>query len=188
MNRLGLSIGSLFIAALLLYLPSWMDETDEQQIAPGMDALDPTYQAKNLTTKLYDASGNLSHQVFATEMQHFDQLGFVVFTQPLYTLYSKDNSAPWQLTAEEGTLYDNQVIQLENNVTITSLDKDEYVQTIQTEFINVELEKQTMQSDQEVILSGARYTITSIGFSADLRSEYYELQNHVKTVYSPVIK
>ncbi|MFC3092821.1 LPS export ABC transporter periplasmic protein LptC [Alteromonas sediminis] len=188
MNRLGLSIGSLFIAALLLYLPSWMDESEEQQKKTGLDALEPTYQAKNLTTKLYDAKGNLTHQVFAREMQHFDQLGFIVFEQPLYTLYSRENTSPWQLNAAEGTLYDNQVIQLENNVTITSLGDDEYVKTIQTEFINVELENQTMASDQEVILSGSRFTITSIGFSADLRSEYYELQNHVKTVYSPVIK
>ena len=185
MNRLGLSIGSLFIAALLLYLPSWIEQADDQRTAPTVDALEPSYQAKNLTTKLYDSSGNLSHEVFASEMQHFDLLGFILFEKPLYTLHASSNAAPWQLTAVEGTLYDNQVIRLEKDVTITSMGEEEIIQTVQTEFIEVQLDEQTMQSDQPVILSGPQFTITSNGFTADLRTKHYELQNHVQTLYSP---
>lgn len=188
MNRLRLSISSLFVAALLLYLPNWLKDSDELETSPDIDALEPTYQAKNLTTKLYNANGNLSHEVFAQEMQHYDLLGFVLFKGPVYTLYPKDNSPPWQLTAEEGTLYENEVIQLENKVVINNLGPEEYVRTARTEYVEVHLDQYTMVSDQLITLTGPRYTITSNGFRADLRSEYYELQDHVQTVYSPIIR
>ncbi|MBO1254296.1 LPS export ABC transporter periplasmic protein LptC [Alteromonas sp. 5E99-2] len=184
MNRLGLSIGTLFLAALLLYLPVWLEEEEEQQASPNIDALVATYQAKNLTTKLYDENGNLSHQVFAQGMQHFDLLGFVVFEQPEYTLYPDGGTASWKLTASEGTLYNSDLLQLESDVRILSLQPDEFIKSVQTEFIEVKLNEKTVNSDQAVTLLGDHYTIIGNGFSADLEQKYYELQNHVQTVYS----
>lgn len=186
MNRLELSIGALFLAALLIYIPVWIKQGEELQTSPDTDALNAAYQAKNLTTKLYDKAGNLSHQVFAEQMQHFDLLGFILFEKPKYTLYPKGGEASWQLTAKEGTLYDNEVLQLENDVNIHSLLPDEFVQTVQTEFIEVLLNEQTVRSDEAVTISGSHYTIKGNGFTADLQKQNYELQNHVETIYSPV--
>ena len=184
MNRLGISIGALFLASLLLYLPVWMNTDEDQQTKPNVDALTATYQAKNLTTKLYNSEGNLSHQVFAKGMQHFDILGFVLFEQPKYTLYPTGGEASWQLTAEEGTLYDTEVLQLEKTVQIDSLQADQFVKTVQTEFIEVLLNEQTVNSEEPVVISGTHYTIKGNGFTADLQKKHYELQNHVETIYT----
>jgi lipopolysaccharide export system protein LptC len=185
MNRLGISIGALFLAALLLYLPTWMDESEEQQTAPGVDALVATYQAKNLTTKLYNSEGDLSHEVFAQSMQHFDLLGFILFEEPEYTLYPEGGDASWRLNAKEGTLYDTEMLQLENAVRIESMQAEQFVKTVETEFIEVQLNDHTMKSDQPVVISGDHYEITGNGFTADLKTKNYELQNHVQTVYAP---
>jgi lipopolysaccharide export system protein LptC len=182
---LGLSIGALFLAALLLYLPTWMDDSEEQKTTSGVDALVATYQAKNLTTKLYNRDGDLSHEVFAQSMQHFDLLGFILFEQPEYTLYPEGGDASWRLNAKEGTLYETEMLQLENAVRIQSMQTDQFVKTVETEFIEVKLNEHTMHSDQPVIISGDQYVITGNGFSADLKTKYYELQNHVQTVYAP---
>lgn len=186
MSRLGLSIGALFLAALLIYLPVWIKQGEDVQTAPDNDALSAAYQAKNLTTKLYDKSGNLSHEVFAEQMQHYDLLGFILFEQPKYTLYPKGGNASWQLTAQEGTLYDSEILQLEKDVNINSLQPDEFVKTVQSEFIEVLLNEQSVHSTAAVTISGSHYVIKGNGFTADLQKQNYELQNHVETIYSPV--
>lgn len=185
MSRLGLSIAALFTLAVLLYLPTWMAEEPAAPVKPASEALKPAYRAKNLTTTLYDKSGNLNHEVFATAMEHYDLLGFVLFTSPQYTVYTDTGEPPWEVTAKEGTLYNNNLIQLESDVQIKSLSDDDLVRTIDTNFIEINLETKLMQSDEPVTIRGLDYVIESNGFDADLRSRHYELLNHVQTIYTP---
>ena len=185
MNRLGISISALFVLALLMYMPVWMAEDDSEKAKTGSDSLRPAYKAKNLTTTLYNQQGKRNHEVFATSMEHYDQLGFVLFSEPMYTVFVEEGSPPWQVTAEEGTLYNNDLIQLENQVVIKSQNSGEFIQTITTDFIKVNLNDKTMTSDQPVEIRGAETVIESHGFNANLRTQKYELIDHVQTTYSP---
>lgn len=184
-NRLGLSISALFILAMLMYVPTWMEEEPALTSSEGLDALKPAYKAKNLTTTLYNSEGQLNHKVFASSMEHYDQLGFVSFEQPSYTLYSSDADSPWVVTALEGTLYNNELIQLENKVNIENQSQDDFVKTITTEYIQINLDSKQMTSDQPVEIRGMQYVIQSNGFNANLRTQKYELIDHVHTTYSP---
>ncbi|MEW9799034.1 LPS export ABC transporter periplasmic protein LptC [Alteromonas sp. CYL-A6] len=184
-SRLTFSISALFVLAVLLYIPTWMEEQPAPQKSSKIDALNPAYRATNLMTTIYDEDGNLNHQVFAARMEHYDQLGFVLFSRPRYTVYTGEGQSPWLVTAKEGTLYNNDVIQLDSDVTISSQANDNFVQTIRTEFIEINLDSKKMTSDQPVEIMGSRYVISSNGFKADLQSQQYELIDHVQTVYSP---
>ncbi|WP_414829857.1 LPS export ABC transporter periplasmic protein LptC [Alteromonas sp. H39] len=185
LNRLGLSISALFVLALLLYLPVWMEDEPETREQQRIDALQPAYKARNLTTTFYDAEGNRHHQIFATSMEHYDELGFVLFQQPEYTIYLDQQTSSWQVTAKEGTLYNDDLIQLDSDVLIKSLNEEAFVSTITTEFIEINLDTQKMVSDQPVVIRGTPYTINSNGFKADLKTQEYELIDHVQTIYSP---
>ncbi|MBT0585441.1 LPS export ABC transporter periplasmic protein LptC [Alteromonas oceanisediminis] len=185
MNRITYSISALFILALATYLPTWFKDEQEMADDSAQDAWQPTYQAKNLRSALYDEDGRLTHRVFASEMEHYDQLGFVFFKQPQYTIYMEEQQKPWQLTAQEGTLYDDDRIQLERDVVIQTLSDDNFVKTIRTQYIQVMLDTKKMLSDQPVIIEGADYEIQSNGFEADLNTKEYELKRHVQTVYLP---
>jgi lipopolysaccharide export system protein LptC len=184
-NRLGLSISGLFILALLMYLPTWMEAPEEVKGNGELDALKPAYKAKNLTTTLYNQDGQLNHKVFAESMEHYDQLGFVLFQKPRYTLYTDNATSPWVVTAAEGTLYNNELIQLENNVLIENQTSDDFVKTITTQYIQINLDNKQMTSDQAVEILGTQYVIQSNGFNANLRTQEYELIDHVQTTYSP---
>ena len=184
-NRLGLSISALFILALLMYLPTWMEEPPEVRNSGELDALKPAYKAKNLTTTLYNQDGQLNHKVFAESMEHYDQLGFVLFRAPRYTLYTDNATSPWVVSAVEGTLYNNELIQLENNVQIENQTTDDFVKTITTQYIQINLDNKQMTSDQPVEILGSQYVIQSNGFNANLRTQEYELIDHVQTTYSP---
>ncbi|WP_334058940.1 LPS export ABC transporter periplasmic protein LptC [Alteromonas sp. S005] len=184
-NRLGLSISALFILALLMYVPTWMEEQPETQGSSQNDALKPAYKAKNLTTTLYNQDGELNHKVFAESMEHYDQLGFVLFQQPKYTLYTESATSPWVVTAQEGTLYNNELIQLEDSVVIENKTSDDFVKSLSTEYIQINLNTKQMTSDQPVEILGTQYLILSNGFNANLRTQEYELLDHVQTTYSP---
>ena len=150
-NRLGLSISALFILALLMYVPTWMEEQPESQGSSENGALKPAYKAKNLTTTLYNQEGELNHKVFAESMEHYDQLGFVLFQQPKYTLYTENATSPWVVTAQEGTLYNNDLIQLENQVIIENQTSDDFVKSLSTEYIQINLDTKQMTSDPRKI-------------------------------------
>jgi lipopolysaccharide export system protein LptC len=185
MNRITISIALLFILVLALNLPSWMAD---EQVAPKEQAeaaWQPNYQATTMLSTLYDEEGKINHQVFARTMEHFELLGFTLFKQPQYTIFVNAQK-PWRVEAAEGTLYEDNRIQFETDVEITSVDQQGFVQTIRTNFIEVDLTDKTLFSDQAVEITGQNYVINSNGLTGNLETLKYELIDHVQTVYQPL--
>jgi lipopolysaccharide export system protein LptC len=160
---------------------------DEQSSAPSTSPLIPNYKAIKLNSKLYDKSGKLSHEVAADKMEHYEELGFAVFDMPVYTLYL-DDGEPWRLTASEGTLYNNNRIQLEKNVRIVNLRTQDFVTEITTEYIEINLQNKTLQSDQLVTIAGPDYLVTSLGLIGNLTTQQYEFKEHVQTIFYPAVE
>lgn len=187
MNRVTLCIVLLFILALALSLPSWLSKEEVKVDSQTEEAWVPNYQASKMRSTLYDKLGQINHQVFAQKMENFDLLGFTLFKQPEYLLFAQ-SLHPWRVNAQEGTLYEDQRIQFETDVEITSLDKQGYIKVIRTNFVEVNLADKTMYSDQAVEIIGPNYVIKSNGFTASLETQRYELLDHVKTVYQPSVQ
>jgi len=184
MNRITISIALLFILVLAVNLPSWMADENVAPKAQTEAAWLPNYQATTMLSTLYDEEGKINHQVFARKMEHFELLGFTLFKQPQYTIFLKAQQ-PWMVRAGEGTLYEDNRIQFENDVEITRVDEEGFVQTIRTHFIEVDLSEKTLFSDQAVEITGQNYVINSNGLTANLETLKYELIDHVQTVYQP---
>ena len=172
---------------LILNLPFWYQENSAPVAKIDRNNVKPNYQANNMLSTLYNEEGVITHKVFAEKMAHFDELGFTLFTRPNYTIYTDRTETPWQVTALKGTLYDNNRIQLENNVHIKSIDTAEFVQEVRTSFIEINLESKTMQSDQPVIISGSDFEIHSNGFVANMLTRKFELLDHVQTIFTPAV-
>ncbi|GAA0860227.1 LPS export ABC transporter periplasmic protein LptC [Aliiglaciecola litoralis] len=185
MNRITISIGFLFLLVLFIYLPGWINSAPQQSNDDDEESWRPNYQASNMRSTLYNDRGEINHQVFALKMEHYQLLGFTIFSQPKYTIYVSDQQNPWHVEAKEGTLYDDNRIQLETDVEIRSLDEAGYVQTIKTQFLEINLADKTMMSDQAVQINGKDFVVMSNGFTADLTSQIYELKDHVQTQYAP---
>ncbi|MGJ8680672.1 LPS export ABC transporter periplasmic protein LptC [Paraglaciecola sp.] len=184
MNRVTACISLLFLLALGLSLPGWLNKEEVTPISQTEEAWIPNYQAKKMRSTLHDSTGKVNHQVYAEQMENYDLLGFTLFKQPEYLLFAQ-SSHPWKVNAIEGTLYEDQRLQFETDVEITSLNTQGYVQTIRTSFVEVDLLNKTMSSDQAVEIIGPNYVISSNGFTVSLETQRYELLDHVKTVYHP---
>ncbi|MBN7821066.1 LPS export ABC transporter periplasmic protein LptC [Bowmanella yangjiangensis] len=183
MNRLTLSILLLFLLIVATNYNWWQDSEQPQTNKPKEDVWQPNYQARNMQTNLYNEEGVLTHSIHATVMEHYEALGFTLFQQPQYSVFVKAEEPPWEITAQEGTLYEDNRIQLETNVEIRSLSEDGILQTINTSFIEIDLNNKIMHSDQPVTISGVNYTIRGNGFSADMNNKQFELLDHVETIY-----
>jgi lipopolysaccharide export system protein LptC len=184
MNRTTLSILLLFVLILILNAPVFEEKPQTSDDDARPDAWNPNYQAKNMQSTLFNELGEVNHEVFATSMEHYDMLGFTLFENPEYTIFTERSEQPWKVNAREGTLYQNNRIELEQNVIIESLSEDDFVKRIETDFIEIDLTTKTMHSDQLTIISGADFVITSNGFHANLLTRKFELINHVQTVYN----
>ena len=138
-----------------------------------------------MQSTLYNKQGLITHKVFANTMEHFEELGFTIFSQPRYTIYTEKTESPWEIDAEEGTLYEDNRIQLERNVHIKTLNEAGFVRKIETSFIEINLTDKTMTSDQPVVITGEHYVIQSNGFAANLLTRKFELLDHVQTAFNP---
>lgn len=185
MNRITWSITLVFGAVIVLYLPTFLQDNQKAVSVENDGILVPNYQAVKLNSMLYDESGKLSHQVLADKMEHYQELGFTIFENPVYTIYL-DDGEPWQVTASEGTLHSNKRIQLEKNVKIVNLRSQEFVKEIKTQYIEIDLQDKTLSSDQIVSISGTNYMVTSLGIFGNLSTQQYELKDHVQTQFDPL--
>lgn len=183
MNRITFSILILFVLILLLNAPIFEQQEQSTTDENRPESWSPNYQARNMQSTLYNESGAVNHEVFATSMEHYDILGFTLFENPVYTIYTERTEQPWKVNALEGTLYQDNRIELEQKVIIETLSEDDFIKRIETDYIEINLDNKTMHSDQLTTISGAEFVITSNGFHANLLTRKFELINHVQTVY-----
>lgn len=187
MGRVGYSIIFLFACILGVYFyPTEQHHLNNDNVDPSQVFEIPTYRAENLTSQRYADDGTLSHKVFAKVMEQYDSLGFMVFEYPQYTIYLNADS-PYKVTADVGTLFTNNIIRLERNIQINSLNDTDFIQQITSEFIEIDLNTNTMYSDREVLMTGMEFSMLSEGFHANMHTKKFNLTGHVKTIFGAVI-
>ncbi|CAI8250359.1 MAG: Lipopolysaccharide export system protein LptC [Glaciecola sp. HTCC2999] len=187
MGRVGYSIGLLFACVLAVYFyPIEQKNNLTTSVDPSQIFETPTYRAENLTSQRYAEDGTLSHKVFAKVMEQYDSLGFMVFEYPKYVIYLNADS-PYVVTADVGTLFTNNIIRLERNIQIDSLNEADFIQQITTEFIEIDLNTNTMYSDQVVLMQGREFSMLSEGFDANMQLKQFNLTGHVETIFGSVV-
>lgn len=163
-------------------LYSWIEAADTPKHAAVERELVPDFVAYQLTRRSFDKDGNLSGQVHAAQMTHFEQLGQIQFEQPAYTLY-EERQPRWQISSAQGVLYQDNKVILEQNVQVHNLHQGEMFRQIQTEQLEMLLETQLLQTDHPVLVLGQSFQIHGQGLQADLITQKLRLFKHQGTVY-----
>lgn len=175
----------MFILVILTNIPTWFEaeqtSTDENNETTGL----PNYQASQMLSTIFNEQGEVNHRVFAEHMEHYEDFDLTLFEDPQYTVYTADRSSPWNVTAQNGALYGEERIHLNIDVEIESLTTADFVQRINTDFVEIDLVAKTVKSDQPVILMGKNFVINSNGIFADLTTKEFELVNQVQAIYEP---
>ena len=183
MTRLYILAAFILLLAYSAYsiITSRTAEDDRDQ---GIEQqLEPDFIAESLASKIFNASGQLSHTINAQRMEHYNELDFTHFEYPQYMLYSKGNDQPWQLTANEATLYNNNRVILESRVRLLATDPNSLIQEINCKYLELDLNSNIISSEQTVMIQGKDFIMYGSGLIVDLNTKQMTLIEHVQTIY-----
>ncbi|GIU23857.1 lipopolysaccharide export system protein LptC [Shewanella colwelliana] len=182
MNRVTLAIIAFFGTALILY---WQVQTKRGNEALNIDVTDrPDYVINDLKSVQYNELGQLNSRVSASHMEHYSDKNMTYFTQPVYLVYPDEGNAQWRLRSTKGTLDKaSGRVKLENNVIIDAISPEEPIQTIETTYLELDLNTMIMTSDRTIRITGNDFLITGKGLYADLNAQNVRLTSQVEGTY-----
>jgi len=177
--RTKLVIILIFIGiSLYLWLPAFntlneFDDNDEPELIPD-------FTATLLHQEMFNDEGKLKQEVFSQKMEHYAQLALTYCEQPEFIIY-QDDKPFWRLAAMTGSVQDGRLT-MENDVTWFQLNDNKLVTSIETEYIEIDLDSQLVVTDKPIIIRGEKTTIEGKGLRADLKAERVTLTKHVRTI------
>lgn len=160
---------------------TWL-EIQEQPLLTSDNEMTPDFVAYDLVRTSFDENGNLTGLIRAHQMAHFEQLGQIQLDKPAYTIFEQQK-AKWQISSDSGVMYPEDRVLLDHNVTLHNLKEDELFQTLETPQLEYLLDKQLLQTNAGVLITGDGFAISGQGVSIDLASKKFKLQQHKGTVY-----
>lgn len=182
MNRLTLAIVAVFLVIGSITLLNMRNEETPAETLAEVTNKEPDYSIQGINSTLFDKRGNIAYQVLADSLSHYNDEQTTLFDSPRYTFYVA-KSQPWVVTATEGALIERSLLILTDRVEITTTDEDGFVRKIETSKLHLDIESREVSSDASVTISGPSFFVESNGLKANLKTQEFELKNHVKTHY-----
>jgi len=183
MNRLNSLAFSIFLFAIIFYGIFERFTSSKPEIEVITDELTPEFIAETLNSEAFSDTGRLSYTIDADRMEHYASLSVTHFELPNYTLYPKDTSAPWKMTANEATLYDNNRVILKNRVRLVATDENSLIQEVHGKSLELDLNTNIISSEQTILVLGKGFTMYGSGLIVDLNTTQMTLTEHVQTIY-----
>ncbi|MCG9698187.1 LPS export ABC transporter periplasmic protein LptC [Shewanella sp. Isolate11] len=182
MNRVTLAIIAFFGAALILY---WQVQVKRSSHDASLDSIDrPDYVVNNLKSVQYNEKGNVNSRVSASHMEFYADKNITYFSKPIYLVYPDKGDAQWRLRSTKGTLDKNSGrVTLENDVIIDAISPNEPIQTIETTYLELDLNTMIMTSDRNIRITSRDFFITGQGLQADLNAQNVRLLSQVEGTY-----
>lgn len=183
MKRIYLIAIIVFLSALFIYgAVQWQVENKTTKESINTE-ISPDFIAEQLQTNIYNTNGVLSHVINADRMEHYTELTLTHFELPQYTLYPKNKSAAWKVSALEGTLNQNNRVRLENRVLLKATDEESMIQEVHGKYFELDLNTNIISSDQTIMIQGKDFIMYGSGLIVDLNTTQMTLTQHVQTIY-----
>lgn len=172
----------ILLGFLLISFIWWLPTLDSEDIINNdpLSDLVPEYTATLLHQEMFDKDGNIEQQVFSQKMEHYADLSLTHFKRPEFIIY-QGNKPFWRLSAKIGNMQDGLLL-LEESVTMLQLSDNEFVNSITTEFLEINLNTNIVSTDNDIKIQGENVTVEGNGLTADLERGTLSLVNHVKTI------
>ncbi len=177
-----LSLIFFIIATITYSVIEWHQASTE--LTDTLDGqIAPDFIAESLNSETFTEKGQLSYIIDADRMEHYAGLTVTHFEFPKYTLYPKSNDAAWKISANEGTLYNNNRVQLENEVALIATDKASLIQEIHGKYLELDLNTNIISSDKKIEIKGLDFIMHGSGLIVDLNTKQVTLTKHEHTIY-----
>ncbi|GLX77925.1 hypothetical protein tinsulaeT_12650 [Thalassotalea insulae] len=183
MNKTNTLALLFFLASIIAYSIIEWHRTSVGEDTFIEDDITPDFIAESLNSETFNPQGELSYIIDAARMEHYASLAVTHFEFPKYTLYPNNSDSPWKITANEGTLYNNNRVKLENRVTLVATDNTSLIQEINGKYLELDLKTNIISSNNKIEIKGKDFLMTGSGLIVDLNTKQVTLTNHEKTIY-----
>jgi len=182
-------------AAVALYstLSGWVTMDDSSPNSGAPLELDYDGYSEGINTVLYDSNGNINYTLRASRQYHYkDQSSRL--DEPYIRLF-KDGSSYWNIVAESGHIAGESTdsvagninsIDLSGDVEVYSLDEHGNRTVLSTQFLTINPESETMETDLPVDMVTTTIKQSGIGMFANLQRDEIQFFSNNTGRYEPI--
>ena len=174
--------------AIFIAISTYDKASQNPAVSANLKALDYNAYSERINTVLYNSNGVINYTLRAESQIHFiDDL--TELEKPFIRLFQQGESR-WNIVANSGRILadlreddlKNRMIELTGDVEVFSLDEYGNRTVMSTDFLEVDPQNETLQTDRPVTLVTSNLRQSSIGMFADLKIEkivfHRDIQGH----------
>lgn len=190
MQRTSLLIIPALIAIALYIGISAIDSIgNPPETRAELQTLDYNAYSVGINTILYDINGQINYTLQADSQTHYND-NATEFDKPFIKLYENGNSR-WNIVANSGRISapeaegsaTKQIIELKGNVEVHSLDRLGNKMTMSTEFLILDPQLETLETDEPVTVVTNSLQQSSTGMTANLKLDEFTFLRDVRGSY-----
>lgn len=179
MNKLNAWLFVLFAISL----GAWQYFKADEQPKQARDPSQAYFVANQIQSTMFNTNGAVDYRIFATQMHHYQDQLKTEFAKPVVVVFRNNDQTQWQITGDNGTLFDQDTFELSDNVTITNLTHDQHINLITTDKLTLDLVNNELHSNDLVTLYGDQIKQQGTGLFGELNGKNITLLNQVTATY-----
>ena len=184
-----LLIPGVIAIAIFIAISAYDNVSQNPEVSANLKVLDYNAYSEKINTVLYDSNGVINYTLRAESQTHFIDDSTEV-EKPFIRLFQEGESR-WNIIANSGRILadlnddnlENRMIELTGDVEVFSLDEFGNRTIMSTDFLEIDPQNETLQTNRPVTLVTSNLQQSSIGMFADLKIDEFVFHRDIRGHY-----
>ena len=184
-----LLIPGVIAIAIFIAISTYDNASQNPEVSSNLKVLDYNAYSEKINTVLYDSNGVINYTLRAESQTHFID-DHTELEKPFIRLFEQGQSR-WNIVANSGRILadlneddlENRMIELTGDVEVFSLDEFGNRTVMSTDFLEVDPQNETLQTNRPVTLVTSNLQQSSIGMFADLKIDEFVFHRDIRGHY-----
>ena len=184
-----LLIPGVIAIAIFIAISAYDNVSQNPEVSANLKVLDYNAFSEKINTVLYDSNGVINYTLRAESQTHFIDDSTEV-EKPFIRLFQEGESR-WNIIANSGRILadlnednlENRMIELTGDVEVFSLDEFGNRTIMSTDFLEIDPQNETLQTNRPVTLVTSNLQQSSIGMFADLKIDEFVFHRDIRGHY-----
>ena len=184
-----LLIPGVIAIAIFIAISAYDNVSQNPEVSANLKVLDYNAYSEKINTVLYDSNGVINYTLRAESQTHFID-DSTELEKPFIRLFQEGESR-WNIIANSGRILadlnednlENRMIELTGDVEVFSLDEFGNRTIMSTDFLEIDPQNETLQTNRPVTLVTSNLQQSSIGMFADLKIDEFVFHRDIRGHY-----
>ena len=184
-----LLIPGVIAIAIFIAISAYDNVSQNPEVSANLKVLDYNAYSEKINTVLYDSNGVINYTLRAESQTHFID-DSTELEKPFIRLFQEGESR-WNIVANSGRILadlnednlENRMIELTGDVEVFSLDEFGNRTIMSTDFLEIDPQNETLQTNRPVTLVTSNLQQSSIGMLADLKIDEFVFHRDIRGHY-----